>query len=478
MEKRATAEQFERRLWRPMFHTVEITEDGLVMGAGTVLARMKRDASGAQVPALDEDRARVFALLAAAYGRAPQPDLSDHLVSAARFWKRGDKALANIRLAFAHLPPLKSRDDAYRLFLAECLLDDDGLSPDALMKVMGLRPTPSDLAKFNSDQPRVPPGSGRTSGQWTGGGAAQPRPATTPVPAVSAAALALPSVGSAGADALFSTTARSLFLAGIGVLAETLGVAAVLGLIFVPNPNGHVSEGAVPGNPDLSYSLNNDEGALRFMRQTGSGSETVVVAHQGRDGVFFELETYTPIARTVGGSLVIDAASLAQVVDGTSVRSNAETAADAQSRNDEPHLCPDPSPDVPHGASVRAIAYQSQISAMNNPQRPLPPGLAVSLTDLTTGKNVVFDDCRENDGTMIEAKGPGYAEMMAKAPFYREVFSADWQKQAESQIAASGGREIEWFFAEPEAADLARDVFAASVTLRRVKILDVPPAIP
>jgi hypothetical protein len=77
MEKRATAEQFERRLWRPMFHTVEITEDGLVMGAGTVLARMKRDASGAQVPALDEDRARVFALLAAAYGRTPPPDLSD-----------------------------------------------------------------------------------------------------------------------------------------------------------------------------------------------------------------------------------------------------------------------------------------------------------------------------------------------------------------------------------------------------------------
>jgi hypothetical protein len=68
--------------------------------------------------------------------------------------------------------------------------------------------------------------------------------------------------------------------------------------------------------------------------------------------------------------------------------------------------------------------------------------------------------------------------MMAKGAFFRDVFSADWQKQAASQISASGGREIEWFFAEPEAADLAREVFAASVTLRRVKILNVPSAIP
>jgi len=32
-----------------------------------------------------------------------------------------------------------------------------------------------------------------------------------------------------------------------------------------------------------------------------------------------------------------------------------------------------------HGASDRSIAYQAQISALNNPQRPLAPGLAVSF---------------------------------------------------------------------------------------------------
>ncbi len=112
---------------------------------------------------------------------------------------------------------------------------------------------------------------------------------------------------------------------------------------------------------------------------------------------------------------------------------------------------------------------------MNNPQRPLPPGLAVSLPDPTTGKNVVFDDCRETDGTMIEAKGPGYAEMMAKGAFFRDAFAQDWQKQARSQIAASSGRDIDWFFAEPEAADLASRVFADQPGLQRIRVIRMPP---
>lgn len=371
MEKRTTIEQFERRLWlRPMSHTIEINEDGLVMGAGTVLARMNCDASGAQVLAIEEDRSRLFALLAAAHGRTPPADLPAHMESAAQFWKRGDKALANIRLAFALLPRLNDHDGAYRLFLAESLLDDEGLSPENLMKVMGLEPMASNIEKYHPDQPRIPAGSGKTSGQWTDGGAV----ATTSTPVrtpptfgqtVSATVVALPSaaVASPTAGALFGATARSLSIDAIGVLAETVGAAAVLGLIFVPNSNSQNSEGAVPGNPDLSYSLNNDEGALRLMRQTESGSETVALAHQGQDGVFFELETKTPIARTVGDSLVFDAAALAQAVEETSARSNVEADASAQGRSDEPKLCPDPSPDVPHGASVRAIARHEQSAA-------------------------------------------------------------------------------------------------------------------
>jgi hypothetical protein len=93
----------------------------------------------------------------------------------------------------------------------------------------------------------------------------------------------------------------------------------------------------------------------------------------------------------LGGSLVFDADSLA----------GAKAEAGARSERDEPKLCPDPSPDVPHGASERAKAYQEQISRLNNPQRPLPAGMAVSLENPLTGKNVAFDDCRDSDGTLI-----------------------------------------------------------------------------
>ena len=104
----------------------------------------------------------------------------------------------------------------------------------------------------------------------------------------------------------------------------------------------------------------------------------------------------------VKGSLVFDADSLP----------DAKTEVGARSDRDEPKLCPDHSRDVPHGASERAKAYQEQISRLNNPQRPLPAGMAVSLENPLTGRNVAFDDCRESDGTMIEAKGPGYAKLL------------------------------------------------------------------
>jgi hypothetical protein len=57
--------------------------------------------------------------------------------------------------------------DAHRLFLAEALLSE-GVTAGAILAVVET----GDLRKFDPDQPRVPAGSGRTSGQWTSGGAA------------------------------------------------------------------------------------------------------------------------------------------------------------------------------------------------------------------------------------------------------------------------------------------------------------------
>ena len=214
-------------------------------------------------------------------------------------------------------------------------------------------------------------------------------------------------------------------------------------------------EGPIPGDTGLRYSLDNDEGVLRFL-DAHNGAE-VAAARRGRDGIFFETETGIPVARMVGGSVVFDPAALANEAEDSRAQSGAKTSADTNTNT--PQLCPDPGPDVPHGASPRSIAYQAHVSAINNPQRPLPPGLAVSLIDTKTGKRVVFDDCRESDGTMIEAKGPGFARLLRYVFFSKEILPARWERQADRQVSAAGTRRIEWFFAEPEAAKRAEEIF-------------------
>ncbi|MGO9774247.1 MAG: hypothetical protein ACLPSW_32780, partial [Roseiarcus sp.] len=270
-----------------------------------------------------------------------------------------------------------------RLFLAEELLDA-GMSPAALMKGLGFDAPARGLAKYDPNQPRVPAGSGKNSGRWgSGGGAAQaPAPAAiVPTPAIAsppvvAAARAASALGTL-AEGLFASAEGGAFLAGLETLAAVVGSAATLGAIFIPTPAGVVSHGAIPGEPGLSYSFDEPAGLLR-LHDDEAGQQTVAEARLRPDGILAETETGLPIARVVNGSLVFDADSLAESAAG----------AGARSERDEPKLCPDPDRDVPHGASERAIAYQEQISRLNNPQRPLPAGMAVSLKNPLTGKTL------------------------------------------------------------------------------------------
>lgn len=120
--------------------------------------------------ALEEDRERLLALLSIAARRSIMTkDTLRHIEAASRVWDSGDKALANLRLAFARLPRLDGAADAYRLWLAETLLDD-GFLPYKLMKELRLDPAALDLLKYDENQPRVPAGNGRESGRWGPGG--------------------------------------------------------------------------------------------------------------------------------------------------------------------------------------------------------------------------------------------------------------------------------------------------------------------
>jgi len=157
-------------------------------------------------------------------------------------------------------------------------------------------------------------------------------------------------------------------------------------------------------------------GRARRLRRSPQSHRSL--ARLALNGVFYETKTGIPIARDVGGSVVFDAETLASAaVPASSSRdtsSVADAAGQAGAENETPKLCPDPGPDLPHGASERAQKYQEQICAwprVTSQRRLCPstisPGQSGRAPDLSQARALVFDACRESGGTMIEAMGPG-----------------------------------------------------------------------
>ncbi|HEV2263314.1 MAG TPA: Tox-REase-5 domain-containing protein, partial [Stellaceae bacterium] len=145
---------------------------------------------------------------------------------------------------------------------------------------------------------------------------------------------------------------------------------------------------------------------------------------------------------------------------------------------DEPKLCPDPGPDRPgSGRSADAVAYQAYVSTLVNPDLPTPPGMAVALYSSSRGNDVYFDDCRHTDGVMIEAKGPGYEDLIEsgrKNEKFKKLIDKKLVGQANDQLDAAQGRPIEWYFGEKGAADYVRELFRGDTRLCKIKIIYMP----
>ena len=110
-----------------------VTEQGLVLGAGTLLAKMGEDSL-----CLDGEEECILTLLAIAYrGDVPSAALG-MFHRASKHWQRGDKCLAAIYLAQSGLPDI-DEDAAYRLSLAAKLVDA-GMTPRNLARGSGAEP--------------------------------------------------------------------------------------------------------------------------------------------------------------------------------------------------------------------------------------------------------------------------------------------------------------------------------------------------
>ena len=250
----------------------------------------------------------------------------------------------------------------------------------------------------------------------------------------------------------------------------------MLDIVLIPNNSNLAEDGTLPDRPDVAYHFDRDTGTLTLTQ----GGETVYSGHPDQDGLFLDKDGH-PIGRELDGSLVLNSKALASNTPRSAARARASAKTDTD--RDEPETCPDPSKDRrpdkkkdPAEEMDRAAAYQAQISELVNPGRSLKTrtgedGMAVRLPragldhppDPTNINDwVYFDECRLADGTMIEAKGPGYLRIMKRS----KPDSYPWLgvingflSQAESQREAARGRRVVWYFAEDEITKRAKKLF-------------------
>jgi hypothetical protein len=283
-------------------------------------------------------------------------------------------------------------------------------------------------ANFNPDEPRD------AHGRWTdaGSGASTAAPAATAIGATAAAEAESSIFGALGRAALASLAD---FAAGFAA------PAAFLGVLFLPTSRSTVSKGTLPGRPDLAYRYDRDTGILDIYRQGGGGRQWLDSGHIGADGRFHDAAGRI-IGRNLGQTIAIDPDALPAPLG----HARAEVGARSANNRGQPKLCPDESPENINGRSERSLAYQEQISG-------LPRGWEVKLN------GVRFDGCREEDGTMLEAKGPGYATFLDGRGGWKEWFSRlqAIQIQIGDQSRAARPRRVEWHFAEKPVADYFRE---------------------
>ena len=136
-----------------------LSKRGLVLGAGTLVATF--DGKGRLAESEEE---RALTLLNVACGHETPRGMLDSLRRVAKHWQGGDKCLAAIHLARIGLPEI-GEVAAYRLSLAAELIGA-GVAPRELARELGFDP-PAGLVKYDPNEPRVPAGNGRASGDWT-----------------------------------------------------------------------------------------------------------------------------------------------------------------------------------------------------------------------------------------------------------------------------------------------------------------------
>jgi hypothetical protein len=427
---------------------MHFASEGLLLGAGTVVVAAE---GPRRLRNLQGQEARVLALLSAAYGKAVAPSVVGNITRAAEAWSEGDDCLAYIHLAHARLPTLQEPyDAARRLFIVDGFMKA-GTSPRAVFEAFHFGGAYIDAVEkfFNPDQPRVPAGSGRTSGEWTdskeAGGDDAARAGTAGQEEQGSSLLGrapLPPASFLGE--LNAAQAAELGTYALRVLGSVGVATAVFGLLFIPSPNGIRVEGEVSEIPGLRYSWNRDELALH-LTYDHAGAQRTFAAYL--DGDVFRDEDGRIIGRVIGDNNV--AVDLFAVLP------------DLVKKRDEPRLCPEPARDVP--GSDRGLQYKDNLARqyedflkqLINPDAPTPSGYAYYLPNPKPGDRLVsYDDCEKMTSILFEFKSYYGGLLMFDSDARRSFLD-----QSLRQIAASGARPVVWIFADREDAVRTQKLF-------------------
>jgi hypothetical protein len=263
-----------------------LNEYGAFLGDGTPL--LEKDSLGRWQP---RARPLLERSLSKSYrARANLDWRMDSFAAVARALNKGNRSLAAIALVHAELPPLPNAVAATRIANSGPRFAKEG----------------QDV----SNEPRVPAGQSG-GGQWTDGGGGG---------AIATSA----SVGTAAASAEVSTI---LLNAGRAVLAALVDLGATLsapitlaiGLVLIPTSMGGVSEGSLPGNPDIKY--RRDERELTIWQEDTRGNRTTLYSGFVDTSGLYRDTDGNVIGRDLGGSVALNgpaiAAAAAQMPAGT-----------------------------------------------------------------------------------------------------------------------------------------------------------------
>ncbi len=241
---------------------------------------------------------------------------------------------------------------------------------------------------------------------------------------------------------------------------KAIGTLHVGDTVLAYNPKTHKME----LEPILHVWINHDTDLVDLTLTTITpahhgkpATKTSETIHTNQRHPFLTLEKgFLPVGQLKLGMHVLRAdgtygvVTVWKIVAGAKVMYNLEVAQDHTFTVGEGHWvvhnC-EPGQWIPENTVMpdsSAARYQSQVTGQD-------PGWAYRVND------VRFDGYR--DGTLLEAKGPGYQslfERMGGKPFFQGARNI--VAQAGRQLAVAGGTPIEWHVAEEAAADTIRNL--------------------